>query len=105
MGYFHFENEDKNDNSKMPSAKKSQAERSEENWAYNDRLRVAGVTSPFQTSFQLEVIEFPGVQRMAQLSEFQWDRLPLEEQNLRENANPGRPSAVADLHREDEVCR
>ena len=97
MGYFHFENEDKNDNAKMPAGKKSQAERSKENWEYNQLLLDVGVTSLVQTSFQSEGIEFPGEQGMAQLSEFQWNRLPQEEQKLRENVNPGRPSAVIDL--------
>jgi len=34
---------------------------------------------------------------MALLSEFQYNRLPQEEQKLRSNVNPGRPSAVIDL--------
>ena len=72
MGYFHFENEDKNDSAKMPAVKKSQAERSQENWDYSDRLLTSGVTSLVQTSFQSEVIEFTGEQRMAQLCEFQY---------------------------------
>ena len=97
MGYFHFENEDKNDSAKMPAVKKTRAQRLKENWDYSDRLLTSGVTSLVQTSFQSEVIEFTGEQRMAQLSKFQWDRLPLEEQKLRENVNPGRPSAVVDL--------
>jgi hypothetical protein len=96
MGYVYVENENKND--KKPAASKPSAERSTENWAYNQQLLEAGVTSPVQKSFQFDVIEFLSTYGMAKLSNEQYNSLTPEQRKLRENVNPGRPNAVFDYN-------
>ena len=95
--YIHFDNDNMDGDAKKPSANMPHDVRSIEYWKYRHQLRNAEVTSPVQTSFQSKVIELPGTLEMAKLSEEQWNRLSPEEQKLRENVNPGRPSAVFDL--------
>lgn len=97
MEYIHYGKEEYDADAKMPAANKPDAERFSVNWAYYQGLQIAGVKSPEQKSFQTRKIEFPGVQVMAQLSKYQWDRRSPEDQKLLQSVNPGFPNVVFDL--------